>query len=79
MKVELVCLTYSLDNHSRSKKHLENVHQLRLEMADDDKLLAAANDETDLPEEEIVGSAEENVDVNTSRSRFRHANCNLPY
>lgn len=60
---------YSLDNHSRSKKHLENVSQLQLEMAADDELLAAANDETDLLNEEATGSAEENLDINTSRSK----------
>ena len=70
-----MCILCSLDNHSRSKKHLENVYQLQMEMADDDKLMTAANDEVDevdLAGEEVTSDIDENVEFSTQKSKYDH-------
>jgi len=53
---------FSLDNHNGSKKHMENVYLLQLEMADEDNLI-------DGPQEDIEVSEEDTPQLNNSRSK----------
>jgi hypothetical protein len=41
-----------------------------MEMADDDKLMTVASDEVDLPGEEMASDVDDNVDINTQRSKY---------
>lgn len=44
-----------MENHNKSRKHLDNVYQLQCELADDDKLIEEINDDSE-NENENTGS-----------------------